>query len=425
MVISIFTGTVTAAKDISSPKITYIDPGNNAHNIPSNKVLKILFNEPVKPGSKYVEIKSSDHKQIPLRISLSSSNRILTITPTVSLSNRKYYLFLHSGSYTDLTGNPLPYYSSSFTVNSSAHLQNVYIQKLQSDCVKNGIKYYAKYAIYQKPANSLYWNRYLFYHIVSPPQLGFRGENDYRIYKLQDVILGADPKYFPYIKSSTDLTVPGNWEKALALTSTTKVGGMHGYEQYTGIGFYLNGKQVLPNISNSVLSCDDLKISEISDLYNPKNPRQVIAKTNTVYEWNGENLRIHTIYNWKVKETVTEAYVAMFPIKNDPTVASFGQIKGQNMENFHTRTTALRANSPEAIVWNNINTLHMSMEILNPEIALNNYLNTGNSTSGETWFRSNGYYNKLYITRVKEPGLEKVKDTTVWNIQTQYNIWDE
>ena len=202
------------------------------------------------------------------------------------------------------------------------------------------------------------------------------------------------------------------------------IGGMHGYEQYTGITFYENSVKVIPNLNNPVIHCNNLKILETTNLLNPNNLKQVIAKTTTMYEWNGKNLRIHTIYNWKINATVTKAYVAMFPTKNSTTVSTKGQITGLPIENFLTRRNELRGNSAMGTVWNNVNNLHMSMEILNPSIALNNYLNNGNNGNGKTWFRSFGSYIKLYICRVNSPKYEKINDTSIWDIQTRYNIWN-
>ncbi len=132
----------------------------------------------------------------------------------------------------------------------------VYFREIQSDRIINGTQSYAQYAIYQKPTNSTSWNLYQFNHIVNAPQPGVNGpENEYRIYKLQKVILGNNSTNFPNAVSSVDLTSPGNWEKALQLNGTPLIGGMHGYEQYTGITFtkIINGN-ILTIIPSTLLS---------------------------------------------------------------------------------------------------------------------------------------------------------------------------
>ncbi len=422
-VISMFAGAVSAAKGTTSLTVSSVDPVNNSVNVAADKVVKVTFSKPVKAGNKWTELKDNNGNSISTTRSLGS--RVLTIAPNTLLKNGKYKLYLHSVCYSDLAGNPLKLYNTSFTIGNTPTGSSVYLQKIQADRIINGTHYYAQYAIYQKPTKSANWNRYLFYHIVNPSHFGINGpENVYRIYKLQNVVLSNSSNYFPYIKSSKDLTAPGNWEKAIQLSGKPLIGGMHGYELYTGITFYENGIRINPDINNSVTSCNNLQIIENSNLINPNKLSQVIATTTTLYDWNGQNLRIHTIYNWKINATVTKACVAMFPTKNTPTVSSMGQIAGLPVENFSTRTTELRGNSAKGTAWNNINNLHMSMEILNPSTALNNYLNNGNTFHGKTWFRNFYNYNKLYISRVDSPKYESVNNTSKWDIQTKYTIWN-
>ncbi|ADZ10530.1 hypothetical protein Metbo_2316 [Methanobacterium lacus] len=415
-------GTVSA-KDVSKPAVVSMDPVNNSCILSGSPVLKVVFSENIKLGTDYVELRNSNKKDIPINKSL--NNSILTIKPNTILTNgSKYTLYLHSGSYTDFAGNSMNIYSTCFTVKTAPSYQ-IYLEKIQTDMKIKGKSVYAEYAIYQKPTNSTTWNRYLFNHIVNKAKTGVNGpENDYRISKLQNVVLNDNTKNLQ-IKSSTDLTSPGNWEKAVLLTGKSeKIGGMHGYENYTEIVFYKDGKLLFPNINNPITKCKNLQIKETSNLFNPNNPSQIVAKTITTYEWNGEALKIQNIYNWKINTTVLEAYVAMFPTKNSPTVTSEGKINGLLTENFQTRTTDLHGNSAIAVVWNNLNNLHMSMEITNPIIAFNNYSNTGNTTHGETWFRTASSYIKLYMSRVCQPKTEKITPNTTWNIQTTYKVWN-
>jgi hypothetical protein len=419
-IIAIFTGAVSATH-ITAPRVSSVDPVNNSFNVPSYKVITVEFSKSIKEGNKWSELKNNKNS---ISTTNTITNNTLTLKPNTILKNgTKYTLILHSGSYKDLSGNPVALYSTCFTVSKT--FSSVYLKKIQTDKIINGKQYYAQYAIYQKPTNSNYWNRYLIYHIVNQPETGVNGpENEYRIYKLQNVI-SDNTHSFIDTHNFKDLTAPGNWEKALQLSETPLIGGMHGYELYTNILFYENGLRIIPGIDHPITSCNDLQIIENSNLLNPNNLSQVIAATTTSYDWNGQDLNIHTIYNWKINATVTTAYAAMFPIINDPTVSSIGQISGLPIENFLTRTIELRGDSAKGTVWNNINNLHMSMEILNPSTALNNYLNNGDKSHGKTWFRTlNAFYNKLYITRVDSPGYESVNNTSRWDIQTRYTIWN-
>ena len=102
----------------AAPTITTVDPANKATNVPVNKVIKVTFSEAIKAGNNWIELKSSDGTLIPITKAISGN--ILTITLTKSLTeDTKYSLILHTGSITDLAGNPLALYTSSFTSDST------------------------------------------------------------------------------------------------------------------------------------------------------------------------------------------------------------------------------------------------------------------------------------------------------------------
>ena len=98
------------------PTVKTITPSNNFLNVPTNQVIKITFSEPIKSGSLWIELKNSSRKLIPITTLI--NNNILTINHEALLTNGKYTLSLHTGSITDLTGNHLALWSSSFTVDS-------------------------------------------------------------------------------------------------------------------------------------------------------------------------------------------------------------------------------------------------------------------------------------------------------------------
>ena len=99
------------------PKVKIIDPANNSINVPTNKVIKVTFNKPIKAGTMWIELKNSSRKLI--HITTSITGNVLTITHKALLQNGKYTLGLHTGSITDLDGNPLTIWGSSFTIYST------------------------------------------------------------------------------------------------------------------------------------------------------------------------------------------------------------------------------------------------------------------------------------------------------------------
>lgn len=420
--ITMFMGS-SSAVDVKNPYVISINPSNGSVNISANKAINIIFNEKVTQGNGYVELKSSSGYSVPISQTLGKQK--LKITPNCLLKNgERYTLFIHKGSFRDMNNNSIKLYSSNFWVskNIPTHSQ-VYLQVLNPETTINGTKIYSKFAIYQKPSYSKYWNKYLFYHIVKSAVNGTNGPEDvYRIYKLQNIV--SNSTYgFPIYNPTVDITTPGNWEKAVQIEGNPLMGGMHGYEKVTGIRFIGDGVNFIPSMG-SINSNEKLEIVENSNLLNPKNTSKVVAKTVTTYIWNGANFTINTQYQWLIKAKIVTAYAAMFPTKYSKSAAYMGQILGNHAEKFQKNRSIIRANSAKGTVWDETNNLHMSMEILNPKYALNNYRTNGNSTNGETWYRQFGSYIKLYMTRVHSPKYEIVTNKTKWYIKTLYSIWN-
>lgn len=95
----------TYTLDTTAPTVASVDPANGAVKVPSTKVIKVTFSEPVKAGSLWLELKNNTGTAIPFTTLISSN--VLTITPTTLLTTNKYILTLHTGSVTDLAGNPI------------------------------------------------------------------------------------------------------------------------------------------------------------------------------------------------------------------------------------------------------------------------------------------------------------------------------
>ena len=97
----------------TSPKVVAVDPANNAI-IQKSQNIKVKFNESIKSGNNYIELKQG---KVIISTKKTISGNTLTITPSTKLAtNYKYTLLLHSGSVTSLTGDKVASYTSSFTV---------------------------------------------------------------------------------------------------------------------------------------------------------------------------------------------------------------------------------------------------------------------------------------------------------------------
>jgi methionine-rich copper-binding protein CopC len=120
----IIAGAASATTDISSPNVTSIDPANNAVNVPSNKVIKVTFNENIKPGNNNITLVNSGGKEQALTKSIIGN--VLTITPTSgALTESKYRLMIYPGAVTDLAGNPVALKTSYFIVGNSPNITSI------------------------------------------------------------------------------------------------------------------------------------------------------------------------------------------------------------------------------------------------------------------------------------------------------------
>ena len=103
------------------PAVISINPGINTIINTTSKVIKVTFSEPIKAGTMFIEFKTSNGTIIPFSTSI--NNNILTITPSILLTNGiKYQLILHTDSVKDLSGNNLAIYTSNFTVDTKPPL---------------------------------------------------------------------------------------------------------------------------------------------------------------------------------------------------------------------------------------------------------------------------------------------------------------
>lgn len=94
-----------------------VDPASNSVNVPAGKVIKITFNSPIKLGSGRIELKNSAGSVVAFVTNI--NGKTLTITPVSSLGSGKYTLTLYNDCLTDLNGNSLELYSTSFTVDAT------------------------------------------------------------------------------------------------------------------------------------------------------------------------------------------------------------------------------------------------------------------------------------------------------------------
>jgi hypothetical protein len=110
--IALYTSSFTVHS--APPTVKSISPIKNAVNVVTNKLIRINFTVPIKNGNGWIVLKSISGKVI--SIAYSVNGNVLTIYhPNLLAKATKYALILHTGSITDLIGNPVTSYISYFT----------------------------------------------------------------------------------------------------------------------------------------------------------------------------------------------------------------------------------------------------------------------------------------------------------------------
>ncbi len=111
--------TSTFTTDSTAPTIKTVDPPNRSTNVAVNKTIKVTFNESIKNGTGWIELKDNSGNTVSFTKSISGS--VLTIKPTSNLTRgTKYTVIIHTGSLTDLSGNKIALCTSTFTTNATS-----------------------------------------------------------------------------------------------------------------------------------------------------------------------------------------------------------------------------------------------------------------------------------------------------------------
>jgi len=105
---------LTSENDTIKPQITGMDPVHNAVNVPRDKVITVTFNEPIKAGSNWFELKSSNGTNIPITTSI-KDNKLIISPSTLLAPGTKYTVILHTDSVSDSVGNSLALIGKCFT----------------------------------------------------------------------------------------------------------------------------------------------------------------------------------------------------------------------------------------------------------------------------------------------------------------------
>jgi hypothetical protein len=112
--------TVPNGATVHGPKVVSVNPANNAIILKS-QTIKVKFNETIKNGTKWIELKNSN-TVVPTKYTINGST--LSVIPTTTLATGvKYTLSIHTNSISDITGNGNSLYYTSFTLSPITYPQ--------------------------------------------------------------------------------------------------------------------------------------------------------------------------------------------------------------------------------------------------------------------------------------------------------------
>ena len=117
--------TGTSAASVG-PTVTVVSPANNLGNVPLNANIAVLFNTPIDPltvSGTTIALSGGGASSVPASISFSNSNQKVLITPEAPLPASTVITLTISG-VTDVAGNAVTTFSSSFTTGTAAATSN-------------------------------------------------------------------------------------------------------------------------------------------------------------------------------------------------------------------------------------------------------------------------------------------------------------
>jgi hypothetical protein len=97
----------------TTPKVTAVDPANHAI-IQKSQTIKVKFNETIKAGNNWTDLKNNAGKVVSTKKVISGNT--INIIPTSPLTYGKYFLIVHTGSVQNLAGNKNKAFVTSFIV---------------------------------------------------------------------------------------------------------------------------------------------------------------------------------------------------------------------------------------------------------------------------------------------------------------------
>lgn len=112
------------------------------------------------------------------------------------------------------------------------------------------------------------------------------------------------------------VTTSGEFECALKIDGAPDFmgGSAHGSEVATFIHVLVDGTEIAPSSITTLTECDEIRIIERSNLYDPNDETTLVAIHEKEYVWTKDKLIINQSVVWLVAENLRTSYLGMFPI---------------------------------------------------------------------------------------------------------------
>lgn len=157
LVAVVLCGAASAATQTDlAPKVKSTDPANNTFNIPTTKLIRITFTEPIsKPNSTKVRLETySDHVNVPVTYSIKGNSIYIDHVPLKN--QRTYRLTVYSSFVRDSSGKGSAYYSFRFktkTTNLNSFNARLVIPKMGANIKIRSDTLNANNAVYHYPTS--------------------------------------------------------------------------------------------------------------------------------------------------------------------------------------------------------------------------------------------------------------------------------
>lgn len=279
-----------------------------------------------------------------------------------------------------------------------------------------------EYSIFTKAPDNR-WVNYKFSHEVNEENT----QDNWRIKDIQvgNMIDGAPSKNKLGLTDTIPVSDSNNTHEYAykEVGADDHIGNSHGKEIVSELVFRMDESD-LNFDEEDIFSGNQLKITKKSTLFSEMDRELEIAEVIADYNFNNDNLTLNTTTNWLEDTNLEFGWVSLFPfIRGEGQSYMFSFLnEGEEYDISEDNTIVPRSDENGGTLYNNENDLSVTIEVLNPEVSLNGYIDNGWAKS---YVADSLGTNKLYIGRMSgdTTGAGRVVNAgETWNVEQEWNI---